>query len=267
MSLPAAADTARLAQNLTVGKGLTLQQGILKTQTSILTLAPGATIAETATAYVSGRVLASGPVSTSTTQDFGGVGAPAGRSSAIGRAPSRTSIRRYYEVGYLPNIAVSATVRQSYRDAELNGLAKTALQPYRAGTLAGPWVPVAATAQNTSLNYVEGSGSILGIWTLSTPTAMLPTRSATAASFAVQAVPVPFGAAGFALALQVPGPQRSASVAVYDLTGRLLVQRPLIIATGASTVALPEAGRLAAGVYVVRVVLDGEAQTLRVTRE
>ena len=31
--------------------------------------------------------------------------------------------------------------------------------------------------------------------------------------------------------------------------------------------ALREAGQLAAGVYLVRVVLDGEAQTLRVTRE
>ncbi|MCI1186962.1 M4 family metallopeptidase [Hymenobacter sp. DH14] len=281
VNLPAAADTARLAQSLTVGKALTLQRGILKTQSSALTLTPGATITETATAYVSGRVLASGPVSASTTQDFGGVGVVLSQASAsvssvsvarvtdqaIGRAPARTSIRRYYELSYLPNIAVSATVRQSYRDAELNGLANTSLQPYRAGTLAGPWVPVAATAQNPSLNYVEGSGSILGIWTLSTPTAMLPTRNATAAGFSVQAVPVPFGAGGFSLALQALRPQHSASVAVYDLTGRLLVQRPLAIAAGTSTVALPEAGRLAAGVYVVRVVLDGEAQTLRVTRE
>ncbi|GAB3653908.1 hypothetical protein GCM10027594_27850 [Hymenobacter agri] len=31
--------------------------------------------------------------------------------------------------------------------------------------------------------------------------------------------------------------------------------------------ALPEAGRLAAGVYVVRMTLNGETQTLRVTRE
>jgi hypothetical protein len=95
---------------------------------------------------------------------------------------------------------------------------------------------------------------------------MLPTRNA-AASFAVQAQPVPFGAAGFSLSLQVTKSQPAASVAVYDLAGRLLVQRTLAITAGLSAVALPEAGRLAAGVYVVRVVLNGETQTLRVTRE
>ena len=280
VNLPAATDTARLAQALTVGTALTVQRGILKTQTATLTLSPAATIAEAATAYVSGRVAASGAISGSTTQDFGGLGLSLSQASTnlsgvsvvrvtdqpIGRAPARTGIRRYFSVGYLPTVVVTATVRQSYRDAELNGLAKTALQPYRAGTLAGPWTPVAATAQSTSLNYVEGVGAISGIWTLSTPTAMLPTRNA-AASFSVQAAPVPFGAAGFSLAVQALQPQRNASVAVYDLTGRLLVQRPLALAAGLSAVSLPEAGRLAAGVYVVRVVLDGEAQTLRVTRE
>jgi hypothetical protein len=54
---------------------------------------------------------------------------------------------------------------------------------------------------------------------------------------------------------------------VYDLTGRLLVQRTLAVPTGLSAVALPETGHLTAGVYLVRVVLDGETQTLRVTRE
>ena len=280
VNLPAATDTARLAQSLTVSKVLTVQQGVLKTQASTLTLTAGATIAETAAAYVSGRVLASGAVSTSSTQDFGGLGLSLSQASsglgvsvtrvtdqAIGRTPARTSIRRYYDVNYLPQVVVTATMRLGYRDAELNSLAETDLQPYRAGTLAGPWLPLARTLQNTSSNYVESTGTIQGIWTLSTPTAMLPTRGAAATSFSVQAVPVPFGAAGFSLALQVQRPQHSATVAVYDLAGRLLVQRPLSIAAGSSTVALPEAGRLAAGVYVVRVVLDGETQTLRVTKE
>jgi hypothetical protein len=46
-----------------------------------------------------------------------------------------------------------------------------------------------------------------------------------------------------------------------------LVQRTLVVPAGLSAVALPEAGHLAAGVYLVRVVLDGDTQTLRVTRE
>jgi len=186
---------------------------------------------------------------------------------AIGRAPARTSIRRYYTLSYPAAIVVNGTVRLDYRDAELNGLAEADLQLFRAGSLAGPWLPVVRTAQSTSLNYVEGTAAILGTWTLSTPVAMLPTRGASAASFGVQALPVPFGAAGFALSLQTLRPQPAASVAVYDLTGRRLVQRTVAVPAGLSAVALPEAGRLAAGVYVVRLVLDGETQVLRVTRE
>ncbi|GAB3572372.1 M4 family metallopeptidase [Hymenobacter daeguensis] len=280
VNLPAAADTARLAQGLTVGTALTAQRGMLKTQAATLVLAQGATISETADAYVSGLVRATGLVSTAGTQDFGGVGLSISQASngiqvtvsrrtdqAIGRAPARTSIRRYYDVGFIPAIAVSGTVRVGYRDAELNGLAEASLQLYRAGSLAGPWTPVAASGQNTTLNYVEGPANISGTWTLSTPAAILPVRSAAASSFAVQAMPVPFGATGFALALQTSRPQPAASVAVYDLTGRRLVQRTLAVPAGLSAVALPETGRLAAGVYLVRVVLDGETQTLRVTRE
>ncbi len=281
VNLPAATDTARLAQRLTVGAAATVQRGILKTQAADLTLLPGATVAETTDAYVSGRLLTSGPLGTSASQPFGGAGLTLSQAStslgnvsltrvtgqAIGRAPARTGIRRYYTLGYVPNIVVSATVRLSYRDAELNGLAETDLQPFRAGSLAGPWVAIARTAQNTTLNYVEGTGDIAGTWTLSTPAAMLPTRTAATANFAVQALPVPFGAAGFALSLQTPLARRAASVAVYDLAGRLLLTHPIAVAAGLSSVALPEAGQLAAGVYLVRVVLDGEAQTLRVTRE
>lgn len=281
VNLPAATDTARLAQNLTVVAAATLQRGVLKTQASALGLTIGATIAETVDAYVSGRVLASGVLPTGGSQDFGGLGLTISQASnspgpvsvtrvtdqAIGQAPARTSIRRSYTIGYVPAVVVNATVRLGYRDAELNGLAENDLQLYRAGALAGPWLPVVRTTQSTTLNYVEGAASIAGTWTLSTPTAILPTRNAAASGFAVQALPVPFGAAGFSLSVQAAKPQPAASVALYDLTGRLLVQRTLAVPTGLSAVALPEAGRLAAGVYVVRMVLDGETQTLRVTRE
>ncbi|MDO7849831.1 M4 family metallopeptidase [Hymenobacter sp. M29] len=283
VNLPAATDTARLAQRLTVSTALTMQRGVLKTQTADVSLVQSATITETADAYVSGRVLALGQLSVGGSENFGGLGLSLSQATgsaplnltrvtdqAIGRAPARTSIRRYYTLGYVTQNVVNATVRLGYRDAELNGLNEADLQPFLSNSLAipavGPWVPVARTAQSTALNYVEASSPIAGTWTLSTPTAMLPTRNA-AASFAVQAQPVPFGAAGFSLALQVPRAPRAASVAIYDLTGRLLVQRPVAVPAGLSAVALPEAGRLAAGVYVVRMVLDNEIQTLRVTRE
>ena len=83
----------------------------------------------------------------------------------------------------------------------------------------------------------------------------------------VQAQPVPFGTAGFSLSVQAARPQAAASVAVYDLAGRLLVQRLVAVPIGLSALALSETGRLAVGVYVVRVLLTNEIQTLRVTRE
>ena len=281
VNLPTATDTARLAQSLTVGTALAMQHGVLKTQASALTLANGATIAETADSYVSGRVLASGLLATNGTQDFGGVGLSLSQASnspgtvslmrvtdrAIGRVPACTGIRRYYTLGYIPAVVTTATVRLGFRSAELNGLTESSLQLFRAGALVGPWVPVPVTGQNSSLNYVEGASAISGTWTLSTSSAMLPTRSAASAGFIVQAQPVPFGAAGFALTLQAARSLPTASVAVYDLAGRLLVQRTLSIPIGLSAVALPETGRLAPGVYLVRLLLDGATQTLRVTRE
>ena len=289
VNLPAAIDTARLAQYMVVNKAVAMQRGILKAPRSSPLSIGGATISELANSYVSGYVGTSGLLDPGVSQDFGGVGLTATLNSgvlspgmvtltrvtdqAIGRAPVRSSIRRYFAMSYAPTINASATMRMSYRDEELNGLNEADLQPYSASSSGAglppvaSWQPKARIGQNAALNYVDYFGPVYSYWTLSTPTAMLPTRNATAARFSVQAHPVPFGAAGFSLSVQALRPQRSASIAVYDLTGRLLVQRPLTIAAGLNAVALPEAGRLAAGVYAVRVVLDGEAQTLRVTKE
>ena len=284
VNLPAATDTARLAQNLSVGTAAVMQRGVLKTQASTLALLAGATIAETADSYVSGRLVTSGELAVNSSQDFGGVGLTVSQVSgslssvnltrstdqAIGRAPARTSIRRYFTLSFLPTVAISGTMRLNYRDAELNGLAEADLQPFytaAVGPLTGPWSPLARTAQSSTQNYVEWSSALAGTFILSTPSAMLPTRNAANASFVVQAQPVPFGAAGFSLSVQAARPQAAALVAVYDLAGRLLVQRSVAVPVGLSAVALPETGRLAAGVYVVRVLLNNEIQTLRVTRE
>jgi bacillolysin len=285
VNLPAATDTLRLAQQLTVTTALTAQQGILKTQASALTLAPAATISETAASYVSGQLLASANMTAAGTYDFGGAGASitaAGTSplpgltslsrvtdQAIGRAPARSSIRRHYTFGPAQNQNLSLTLRLSYRDAELNGIPESTLDFYRAASLAGPWQPVSRSGQDLSLNVVVASNvtSLRDTWTLSNATAMLPTRSSAVSGVSVQALPVPFGAAGFSLALQLTKAQPQGSVAVYDLTGRKLFERALSGPAGRSSVALPEAGRLAAGVYLVRTTLGGETQTLRVTRE
>ncbi|MFD2720479.1 M4 family metallopeptidase [Hymenobacter monticola] len=292
VNLPAATDTARLAQFLTVNAAAVMQRGILKTtQLALLSLSgTGTGITETADSYVSGYVATARQLQPNSSQNFGGIGITATVAGAvtpgtvnvlrvtdraIGRAPARTSIRRYYSLSYPQTTLASATMRLSYRDAELNGLNEADLQPFAAAAITSApiqaptsgWTPYARTGQSSALNYVDFGGPVQATWTLSTPAAMLPTRSAVATNFGVQALPVPFGADGFSLALQVTKAPRVASVALYDLTGRLLVQRPLAVASGLSAVALPEAGRLAAGVYVVRVVLDGEIQTLRVTRE
>ncbi|GAC1599972.1 MAG: hypothetical protein NVS3B25_27330 [Hymenobacter sp.] len=282
VSLPAATDTAHLAQGLTVGSALVVQRGVLKTHAAPLVLAAGATCSETAEAYVSGQVVASGMLSATGSLNFGGLGLSLTQATgslglirltrvtdaAIGRAPARTSIRRYYTLTPTAAAGATATVRLGYRAAELNGLPEADLQPFRAGALAGPWLPIARTAQSMGLHFVECTAAIAGTWTLSTAGAMLPARAGTPAGLGVMALPVPFGTTGFALTLHATRPQPAAVVALYDLTGRRLLLRTLSLPAGPNTVALPEAGQLAAGVYVVRVVLGGgETQTLRVTRE
>ena len=97
-------------------------------------------------------------------------------------------------------------------------------------------------------------------------TRALAARNAVA-GLSVTAAPVPFGGAGLALHLQANRAVPTASVAVFDLAGRLVLRRTLAVPAGASAVALPEAGRLPAGVYLVRAQLGDELLTLRVTRE
>ena len=109
-------------------------------------------------------------------------------------------------------------MRLNYRDAELNGLAEADLQPFYTGAVGppmGPWSPLVRTAQSSTQNYVEWSSALAGTFTLSTPSAMLPTRNAANASFVVQAQPVPFGTAGFLLSVQAARPQAAASVGPY----------------------------------------------------
>jgi bacillolysin len=289
VNLPAAADTVRFATNATVNGTLTMQRGILKTQpsASLLSLGNTATMTETATSYVSGRLQALRPVTVAgTAVDFGGAGATltwAGPGTApgtttllrvtdqaIGRAPARTSIRRHYTLGTPQSGTLSnLTLRLAYRDAELNSIPEADLQVFRAPGLAGPWQPLVRSSQDTNLNWVQSAGfnDLTGTYTLSSPAAMLPARNASASGVLVLAQPVPFGAAGFSLILQAIRPEPAAQVTVFDLTGRLLLARTVSVATGQTTVLLPEAGRLAAGVYLVRATLSGTTQTLRITRE
>jgi hypothetical protein len=95
---------------------------------------------------------------------------------------------------------------------------------------------------------------------------MLATRKVSS-GVSVEALPVPFGTAGFALQVQAARPVGASTVSVYDLAGRLLLQRAVNVPAGASTITLAEAGRLAAGVYLVRATIGGETQTLRLSRE
>ena len=97
-------------------------------------------------------------------------------------------------------------------------------------------------------------------------TRALATRNAVA-GLSLEAAPVPFGGAGLVLHLQAAKAVPAASVAVFDLAGRLIVRRALAVPTGATTLALPETGLLPAGVYLVRAQLGGETLTLRVARE
>ncbi|OON69742.1 hypothetical protein B0919_07385 [Hymenobacter sp. CRA2] len=114
-------------------------------------------------------------------------------------------------------------------------------------------------------NAVVGSGSTI---TYLVPAGVTAQHSmAKISQFTAQ--PNPFGAQGLRLALQLPTAQSQVELSLLDVTGRLVMRRTAQqVGAGASTVAWPEAAKLPAGLYLVRISLaDGSSSTVRVVRE
>jgi hypothetical protein len=87
-----------------------------------------------------------------------------------------SSILRYYDIFPSNNVALNATLRINYLDAELNGLDESALTLWKS-TDSVHWTNMGYIARDATANYVEASGiSDFSRWTLSTMTNPLPVR-------------------------------------------------------------------------------------------
>jgi len=93
-----------------------------------------------------------------------------------GHSSQTNSILRYYDILPANDIAIDATLRINYLDAELNGLDENALVLWKS-TDSIRWTNIGYTSRDATANYVEASGiSDLSRWTLSTLINPLPVR-------------------------------------------------------------------------------------------
>lgn len=85
-------------------------------------------------------------------------------------------------------------------------------------------------------------------------------------SFAVTAFSNPYGSTGTRLLVRTtqPGPL---TLTAYDLAGRRLFARSVVLPTGATTLDLPEAARLPVGLYYVQATQAGQHAVLKLLRE
>ena len=97
------------------------------------------------------------------------------------------------------------------------------------------------------------------------PSTVTATLSRTAAGFLAQASPVPFtDQLTLTLHALAAGPL---TLALHDAVGRLRCEKTMVVAAGASAVALPEAAGLPTGVYLLTVRQGGNTQVIRVAHE
>ncbi|GAB3837887.1 hypothetical protein GCM10028821_38750 [Hymenobacter jeollabukensis] len=115
-------------------------------------------------------------------------------------------------------------------------------------------------------NALAGSGNIVTYLLPATTTAQ---QSALAQSLQFSAQPNPFGEAGLHLSLTVPATMNQVTFSIYDVAGRLLLNRPADrLSAGANTISWSESAKLPAGLYLVRAQLpDGSSTVLRVVKE
>ncbi|MDB5234940.1 MAG: hypothetical protein JWR44_1933 [Hymenobacter sp.] len=118
----------------------------------------------------------------------------------------------------------------------------------------------------TSANALQSTQTVVTYLLPSGVTAQ-HTGLAQASEFTAQ--PNPFGPQGLQIRLGLPSAQSSLSLSLYDVAGRLLLQRSVEkVAAGASTLSWTEAAGLPAGLYLVRIQMpDGSSAMLRVERE
>lgn len=108
------------------------------------------------------------------TQSLGTVTIRRGHQSQANGYGNGNSILRYYEITPANNTGLDATLRFSYFDEELNGLAESGLILYKRDN-AVSWSGQGFDTRNTSINYVEKTGiASFSRVTLSSPNNALP---------------------------------------------------------------------------------------------
>ena len=117
-----------------------------------------------------------------------------------------------------------------------------------------------------STNTLQGAQTVV---TYLLPATITAQKAGLAQASEFSAQPNPFGGQGLQLQMNLPTAQPRLALALYDVAGRLLLHRTVErAAAGTSTLAWPEAARLPAGLYLVRIQLpDGSSTMLRVERE
>jgi len=79
-----------------------------------------------------------------------------------------TSIGRFYDIAPANNTGLNATLRLSYFDTELNGIAEVGLGLFKSEDGIN-WTDIGSTTKDTTANFVEKTGlDSLSKWTLST---------------------------------------------------------------------------------------------------
>jgi|GEM_PF-259980 len=111
-------------------------------------------------------------------QDLGATIVRRGHSSQTGAGASANSILRYYDILPANDVALNATLRINYFDAELNSLDESTLVLWKSPDQTH-WTDMGFTGRDASANYVEASGlADLSSWTLSTMSNPLPVKFA-----------------------------------------------------------------------------------------
>jgi hypothetical protein len=168
---------------------LTLANGVLATGAHTLKLLEQASMTETATSYVLGKVLATRNVQAATTQRFGGIGLEMTPNSGsvlpgttdvlrvTGTAPiaanGNQGILRYYDINAATSSGLDLSLKLSYLNHELNGIAPANLRFFKSVDGGVNWMPRGITSNGAGyaqLDNVDGFSR----WTLGDAQRPLP---------------------------------------------------------------------------------------------
>ncbi len=186
--------SARLSlnRNISIGSSIYFSSGLIDLNTNNILLQPTALLiseseASRITGAAGGYVEITNSLNAPSSINPGNLGAIISSSQNLGSTLIRrghksqtngsgggNSIFRYYDISPSNNASLNATLRFSYLDAELNGLAENNLQMWKSPNNIN-WTIQGFTSRDIAANYVEKTGiPDFSRWTLSTPGNALP---------------------------------------------------------------------------------------------